>query len=154
MWTMAAKKGFGSIPDAPRVPSERSNARDAAGSRLDAMREKGMPEFSIWFRLLEKDPTAPDDPDAPDFPWLPVGSLSIPRSGDINKAIYNVEDDLMSGLYKLFPNAKGKEEFIELGYQNKNFTDEDIQVAVRPTAAQTLVNALASKLKSFFSPNK
>jgi Family of unknown function (DUF6523) len=109
-WSMGAKKGFGPEPEAPREPSEKSKTRDAAGGRLESMRLKGMPEFSIWFRLLEFDPEAPADADAPEFPWLPIGSLSIPRSGDINKAIYNVEEDLMAGLYKLFPNAKGKED--------------------------------------------
>jgi hypothetical protein len=139
-----AAKGFGQRPGgaaSPRQPSEASAARDAAAERLDAMRKQGLPEFSVWIRLAEK-----ESPDDPDFPWLPVGSLSVPRSGDINKAIFDVYDDLMQGVYRLFPNMKGKEEQLQFGWQNKEFTDEDIRVAVKPSSMQSLFQSFTATL--------
>jgi hypothetical protein len=137
-------KGFGkpreSAPERP--PSGAKAARDAAAERLDSMRQQGLPEFSVWVRLLEEKET----PDAPDFPWLPVGSICVPRSGNIEKAIFDVEEDLMKGVYKLFPNMKGKEDQLQFGWQNKEFTDEDIRVAVRPSAFQSVVQKLLGKL--------
>lgn len=141
--SVMSAKGFGKEPQGGqpkvRAPSEAALARDAAGKRLDEMRAKGLPEFSVWVRLIEEK----TDPDQPDFPWLPVGSMCVPRSADIVKAIYDVEDDLVKGMYKLFPNMKDKQ--FEFGWQNKEFPDEDIQVAERPS------ESIASPMQKFFS---
>lgn len=141
--TRMVAKGFGKEPDSKdikaRIPSGAEKARDAAAQRLEEMRAQGLPEFSVWVRLVEEK----TDPEQPDFPWLPVGSLCVPRSSSICKAIYDVEEDLVKGVYRLFPNMKGKE--FELGWQNKEFTDEDIQVAKRP------VLGLTSPIQSFLS---
>jgi Family of unknown function (DUF6523) len=149
-----AAKGFGFKPSGSpsnnnqktpqRQPSDAAVARGAAAERLDAMRQQGLPEFSVWVRLATK-----EKPDDPDFPWLPVGSLSVPRSGDINKAIFDVQADLMQGVYRLFPNMKGKEDDLQFGWQNKEFTDEEICVARKPlssSSAQSMFQSFLARL--------
>lgn len=105
-----ATKGFGKQSEpAPRPKSEGAKSRDAAAERLQAMRGQNAPEYSIWLRLdieEEKEESGPGGK----FPWLPVGSMTIPRGADISKAIFNedVFADLLSGAKKMFPNLKGK----------------------------------------------
>lgn len=132
---MAAEKefrGFGEKPE-PRAPKESQTRRDAAASRYDEMSAAGMPEYSIWIRL--KDPPRPpgmEEEENPAMPWLPVGSLAVPRSSQVSKAIFDAEDDLLLGAYRLYPNMKKEEkENIEYGYQLKQFPDEDVRLAER-----------------------
>lgn len=127
-------RGFGDKP-VKRVQSKASKRRDAAAERYDKMAAAGMPEYSIWARLKEapRPPGMEDDPDFPPMPWLPVGSLSVPRSSQVSNAIFDSEEDLLQGIYRLYPNMKKEPlENIEYGFQLKEFGDEDIRTAERP----------------------
>lgn len=147
--TMAAK-GFGKKDDAslPRVPSEASKARDAAGERLDRMRESNAPEYSIWLRIIDVGEDA-EEKDSPEFPWLPVGSMCIPRTGSVPRAIFNpdVYADLMSGARKMFPQLKRYEDSdVEIGYMPKDAPDEDDMSAI--IVAKPEKESWVSKLQS------
>jgi len=128
-------KGFGDKPAAARPVSKGQKRRESAATKYDEMAAAGMPQYSVWIRLKDP-PKMPDyDPevdgtDDEPMPWLPVGSLSVPRSSQVSAAIYEAEDDLLQGAYRLYPNMK-KEELsnIEYGFQNKEFPDEDIRLA-------------------------
>lgn len=129
-----ASKGFGksSDPTPPHMPSGSAQARDAASSRLDAMRGDNTPEYSVWLRV--KNTSAIQDGDSPDFPWLPVGSMCIPRTAHINAALYNADvyRDLLSGARKLFPQLrKMEDEDIEVGYMAKDGADDDGEDSIR-----------------------
>ncbi len=127
-------KGFGEQKAKPS-PSKAQKRREAAASRYDAMAASGMPEYSVWLRL--KEPPRPegvskDDPDFQEMPWLPVGSLAVPRSSQVSQAIFDAEEDLLQGAYRLYPNLKNEEkENIEYGFQLKQFPDEEIRKAER-----------------------
>lgn len=128
-------KGFGEQKAAKMPPSQGQKRREAAASRYDEMAASGMPEYSVWIRL--KEPPRPegvskDDPDFQEMPWLPVGSLAVPRSSQVSQAIFDAEDDLLQGAYRLYPNMKKEEkDNIEYGFQLKQFDDEDIRKAER-----------------------
>lgn len=128
-------KGFGAKPT-KRAASERQMRQEAAASRYDEMAARGMPEYSVWIRLKEPprpDGVSSDDPDFQVMPWLPVGSLAVPRSSQIANAIYEAEDDLLQGAFKLYPNMQNEERSnFEYGFQNKQFPDEEVRLAVKP----------------------
>lgn len=124
-----AAKGFGRKADkpVPKVPSEASKGRDAAGERLERMRESNAPEYSIWLRIKNVKEDS-EEKDSPEFPWLPVGSMCIPRNASVPRAIFNpdVYSDLMSGARKLFPQLKRYEDCdVEVGYMPKDAPDEE-----------------------------
>lgn len=124
-----AAKGFGKKEDetAPQTPSEASKARDAAGERLERMRDSNAPEYSVWLRISDVGEDA-EEKDSPDFPWLPVGSMCVPRNGSVSKAIFNddVFRDLISGARKMFPQLKRYEDDdIEIGYMAKDSADDE-----------------------------
>lgn len=127
-------RGFGDKP-VKRAKSRAAKRRDAAAERYDKMAAAGMPEYSVWVRLKEapRPPGMEDDPDFPPMPWLPAGSLSVPRSSQVSSAIFDAEEDLLQGIYRLYPNMKKEPlDNIEYGFQLKQFTDEEIRTAERP----------------------
>lgn len=126
--TMAAK-GFGKKDEASvsRIPSDASKARDAAGERLERMRESNAPEYSVWLRIVDVGEDA-EEKESPEFPWLPVGSLAVPRNASVPRAIFNpdVYADLMSGARKMFPQLKRYEDSdVEVGYMPKDAPDDE-----------------------------
>lgn len=126
--TMAAK-GFGKQDErTPKAPSDAAKARDAAGARLENMRTQNAPEYSIWLRITDVGEDA-EEADSPEFPWLPVGSICIPRNErSVSRAIFNpdVFEDLMSGARRLFPQLKNyTDEQVEIGFMPKDAPDED-----------------------------
>lgn len=129
---MNAKKGFGSKPP-PRVPSQSSKRRAAASDRYDQMAAAGMPEYSVWMRLKEVPDAPPGEDGEPEqMPWLPVGCISVPRSSQVSKAIFDAEEDLMQGATRLYPTLQNQaRDNIEFGYQLREFDDEEIRIVER-----------------------
>lgn len=128
------QKGFGKPSSKPeRVPSAGEERRNAASSRYDKMAAAGMPEYTVWMRLKDVQDAPPGEDDEPEqMPWLPVGCLSVPRSSQVSKAIFDTEDDLMQGAIRLYPNLQNQErDNIEFGYQLREFDDEEVRVAER-----------------------
>jgi Family of unknown function (DUF6523) len=146
-----AAKGFGKkdVPERP-MPSEGSKARDAAGARLERMREGNAPEYSVWLRIVDAG-VAAEEEGSPEFPWLPVGSLCVLRNASVAKAIYtdDVYKDLMRGARKMFPQLKRYEDDdIQVGYLPKNSAnDDDISNMV---IAKRENDSLLSKLSGSF----
>ena len=144
-------KGFGKKDERKMGSSAAQQRRSAAASRYDEMVAAGMPIYSIWIRL--KDPPRPpgmeDDESLSEMPWLPVGSLSVPRSSQVAKAIFDAEEDLLQGANRLYPNMQKESlDNIEYGFQLKEFPDEDIRLAERPVTGglQGALRNLVSKL--------
>lgn len=128
------KKGFGASSSQPaRAPSAGEERRKAASSRYDKMAASGMPEYTVWMRLKEVPDAPPGDDGEPEqMPWLPVGCLSVPRSSQVSTAIFDAEEDLMQGAIRLYPTLQNQErDNIEIGYQLREFDDEEIRIAER-----------------------
>lgn len=80
------------------------------------------------------------------MPWLPVGSLSVPRSSQVSSVIFETEEDLMQGACRLYPNLKNEaKENIQWGYQLAQFDDEEIRVAEKEE-----VGGIAGTLRGWF----
>ena len=119
--------GFGK--KTPKRPSSKGEIRrKAASQKYDEMAAKGMPEYTIWMRLKEGGVVEEGE----QMPWLPVGSLAVPRSNQVADVIFETEDDLMQGATRLYPTLQNQpRDNIEFGYQLREFDDEEIRVAER-----------------------
>ena len=111
--------GFGQ-PKQTKKPSKSADVRGKASQQYDKMKADGLPEFNIFLRIKDKKT------------WYPVGSLAVSRLNKINHAIAQQEAELLQGAFRLFPVLKKHRQFLEYGYQLKQFPDEPIQLAELP----------------------
>ncbi|MBW4582195.1 MAG: hypothetical protein KME42_21730 [Tildeniella nuda ZEHNDER 1965/U140] len=116
---MAANSGFGKAQPVPNV-SKRAAVRTEAVKRYDKLKAEGIPDFEIYIRIQGKKA------------WYPVGSLAVKRSDQINRAIFDSQDNLLQGAFRLFPVLRKHQTQLEYGYRLKEFKDEPIQLAVAP----------------------
>merc|ERR1711988_848762 len=122
-------RGFGKpAPDqksngVKRAKSSGQVEREQAASTFDSMKQRGVPEYEVWLRVKG---------DTSDKNWIPVGSMAVPRTADVQtgvtRAIYESEEQLQSGAFRMFPKLKQYEEF-EYGFRLVDFPDEEIRVA-------------------------
>ena len=62
----------------------------------EAQQKRGVPEYNIFLRPSN----------GTEVEWVPVGSMTIPRDTKISKAVFEVEDELLKGTFKLYPKLK------------------------------------------------
>ena len=118
-------KGFGA-PKAKPIVEEAP--KDTGTVTYELQSKRGVPEYSIFLRPSNGSETE----------WLPVGSMTIPRDTKPSKAIFDVEQELLSGAFKLYPKLRAyydvridKSDVFEYGYCPKAFPDEEIKVALK-----------------------
>lgn len=119
---MSKSLGFGKTPPPPKV-SKRATERNEAVKQYDKMKSDGIPDFEVYIRIQGKKA------------WYPVGSLAVKRSNQINRAIFESQDQLLQGAFRLFPVLRKNQNQLEYGYRLKEFKDEPIQLAVPPEAS-------------------
>ena len=127
-----ATGGFGKAETPKKSVSKKTVKRTEASKQYDKMKTDGVPEFNIYMRIQSKKQ------------WYPVGSIAVKRSSQINMAIYDSEKDLREGAFRLFPILRKNQANLEYGYRLKEFSDEPIQVAVKPE--QAVANAFQSAI--------
>ena len=135
---MTDKLGFGKAQAKPNV-SKRAAVRTEAVKRYDKMKAEGIPDFEVYIRIQGKKA------------WYPVGSIAVKRSDQINRAIFNSQDNLLQGAFRLFPVLRKHQTQLEYGYRLKEFQDEPIQLAVPPKAKATLQGTLTQMKERFAS---
>jgi hypothetical protein len=135
---MTDKLGFGKAQAKPNV-SKRATVRTEAVKRYDKMKAEGIPDFEVYIRIQGKKA------------WYPVGSIAVKRSDQINRAIFNSQDNLLQGAFRLFPILRKHQTQLEYGYRLKEFQDEPIQLAVPPKAKATLQGTLTQVKERFAS---
>jgi hypothetical protein len=118
---MSNSRGFGPEKPQPKV-SQRSQERAKASQQLDRMKADGVPEFEVYLRVQGSKN------------WFPVGAIAVQRSALIHNAIFDNEEQLLQGAFRTFPILRKNQANLEYGYRLKEFKDEEIKVAVRPTA--------------------
>jgi len=121
-----SSKGFA----APKPKVVVETDKDAGTLTYENQAKRGVPEYNIFLR-----PTNGTNEE-----WVPVGSMTIPRDVKPSKAIFDVEEELLKGTFKLYPKLKAFYEFrsdkvnvFEYGYCLKAFPDESITIAERAT---------------------
>ncbi|MBD2089605.1 hypothetical protein H6F67_07035 [Microcoleus sp. FACHB-1515] len=135
---MTKSLGFGKTPPAPKV-SKRTTERDAAVKQYDKMKSDGIPDFEIYIRIQGKKA------------WYPVGALAVKRSSLINRAIFDSQEQLLQGAFRLYPVLRKNQNQLEYGYRLKEFKDEPIQLAVKPEPpVQSAIAGLRDRATKLF----
>jgi len=139
---MASSSGFGQ-PKQAKKTSKSAEKRASAAKQYDKMKADGLPEFNIFVRVKDKKN------------WFPIGSLAVNRSNQISRAIFQQEAELLQGAFRLFPILRKSQNNLEYGYRLKEFPDEPIQIAVRPTDIsanlfQNSINQIRQRISGLF----
>jgi len=87
--TGPVSKGFGTVK--AKVEKE-EEPKDAGTMTYESQAKRGVPEYNIFLR-----PTNGSEAE-----WTPVGSMTIPRDTAVSKAVLEVEEELLKGMYSLF----------------------------------------------------
>ena len=89
----------------------------------------------------------------------PLGQIAVPSLGCMSShhmpffrtdMIFNNEEALISGLFKIAPKLKKEEGNLEYGYRSKKFPDDPVRVAVKSTGQST--NPIGNWFGSLTSP--
>lgn len=137
---MATQTGFGKVQPQKQTAKKNKVKRTVASRQYDDMKKSGMPEFNIYVRIKGQKN------------WFPAGSMAVNRSSQINQALFQEEEELQKGVFRLFPKLRKHQSELEYGYRLKEFNDEPITVATRPTAnAGNFIQSTLGSLKERFS---
>jgi Family of unknown function (DUF6523) len=133
---MTQPAGFGKPKQtAKKPPSPGAKRRAEEVKQYEEMKQSGLPEYEIFVRIEGKNQ------------WLPIGSIAVRRSDEINKAIFANEEALLNGAYHRLPMLKKNRDSItlEYGHRLKEFKDDPVELAVRPAPSvlNPLTNAVA-----------
>jgi hypothetical protein len=132
--------GFGKVQPKQKTAQKSKAKRVAAARKYDEMKKSGVPEFNIYVRIKGQQQ------------WLPAGSIAVNRSNQINQAVFEQEQELLKGVFRLFPKLRKHQNNLEYGHRLKEFKDEPIQVAVRPKpTTPNLIQTTVTSIKERFS---
>lgn len=137
---MTTQTGFGKVQPKKQTAKKNQVKRAAASKQYNDMKKSGLPEFNIFVRIKgEKN-------------WLPAGSMTVNRSSQINQAMFQQEEELLKGFFRLFPKLRKHQSELEYGHRLKEFNDEPITVAVRPQpTVGNLIQSTVANVKERFS---
>ncbi|NEQ20309.1 MAG: hypothetical protein F6K28_13900 [Microcoleus sp. SIO2G3] len=137
---MATQIGFGKVQPQKQTVKQNKAKRAAASSQYNEMKKSGLPEFNIYVRIKGQKN------------WFPAGSMTVNRSNQINQAVFQQEEELLKGVFRLFPKLRKHQAELEYGHRLKEFNDEPIVVATRPQAAVgNLIQTTVASVKDRFS---
>lgn len=137
---MATQTGFGKIQPKKQTAKKNKAKRVAASKQYNEMKQSGLPEFNIFVRIKD------------DKNWFPAGSMTVERSNQIDQAMFQQEEEMLKGVFRLFPKLRQHQTELEYGHRLKEFNDEPITVAVRPQpTAANLIQSTVANVKERFS---
>jgi hypothetical protein len=132
---VATQLGFGKVQPQKQTAKANKEKRVAASQKYDEMKKSGLPEFNIYVRIQGQ------------AKWLPAGSMSVNRSSLINQALFQQEEELRKGVFRLFPQLRKHQGQLEYGYRLKDFNDEPIAVATRTTVTNNPIQSAIATVK-------
>jgi hypothetical protein len=135
---MANNLGFGEPPSKPKA-SKRAKERKKAATQYDKMKSAGLPEYEVYIRIQDKKQ------------WYPVGVVAVKRSNQVNRAIFDNQEQLLQGAFRLYPILRKHQDRLEYGYRYKEFKDEPVQLAEMPKVSAAGMKSAIASLKSRFS---
>lgn len=136
---MATQIGFGKVQPQKQVAKKNKTKRVTASRKYDEMKKSGLPEFNLYVRIKNQEN------------WLPAGSMTVNRSNLINQALFDQEEELLKNIFRLVPKLRKHQNQLEYGYRIKEFKDEPIIVATRPTTTMNLIQSTVASVKERFS---
>lgn len=132
-------QGFSEKPK-KREKSAGQVDREAKSAKYDEIAKTGGQEYRIFVRQFGSD----------DKSWLPVGSIAVPRGGQVSDAVFANEDGLKQSIVKLYPKLRGQEGEFEYGYNLKVYPDDPVEVVMKgapkssgPSIANWISNVLS-----------
>eukprot|EP01036_Dinobryon_divergens_P026771 gene26771-35457_t len=143
--SVSKSKGFGSTKkvEVPTIDT------DIGTKTYENQAKRGVPEYNIFLRPAN----------GTEVEWVPVGSMTIPRDTAVSKAVFEVEDELLKGTFKLYPKLKAfydvrKEKYgvFEYGYCLKAFPDEPIRIIQREAGSGEGKNFFTNWLGKITNP--
>ena len=140
---MTTQLGFGKVQPKQQQAKKNKVKRAAASRKYDEMQKSGFPEFNIYVRIKGEKT------------WLPAGSMAVNRSSQINQALFEQEEELLKGVFRLFPKLRTHQSELEYGHRLKEYKDEPIVVATPSQAKpgnliQSTVRQVKEGLSSVF----
>lgn len=136
---MTTNLGFGKTQPQPKT-SKRAEKRKEAAQTFETMKSSGNPEFEVYIRIKGKKS------------WYPVGAIAVQRSNLIDRAIFDSEESLLQGAFRLYPVLRKNQTNLEYGYRLKEFKDEPIKLAEPPkTKGMNPLQAAVSQVQDRFS---
>ena len=141
---MTSQIGFGKVQPQQQKVKKNKAKRVAAARQYDEMKKSGLPEFNVYVRIQGQ------------RNWFPVGAIAVSRSNQINKAVFEQEEELLKGAFRLFPKLRKHKNQLEYGYRLKEYNDEPIALAVRPqpTTADWIQSTITSVKERFSAITK
>ena len=138
---MTSQIGFGKVQPQQQKVKKNKAKRVAAARQYDEMKKSGLPEFNVYVRIQGQ------------RNWFPVGAIAVSRSNQINKAVFEQEEELLKGAFRVFPKLRKHKNQMEYGYRLKEYNDEPIVLAVRPqpTPANWIQSTVTSIKERFSS---
>ncbi len=115
-------KGVGFAQTTQQTSTKKESKRQLQAKRYEEMKRQGFPEFNIYVRLPNKE-------------WLPAGSMTVERSSQVARAIFQQEAELRKAIFRKLPRLQKYQDQLEYGYRLKEFPDEPIVKAERPPAS-------------------
>jgi len=136
---VASQLGFGKVQPQKQTAKANKAKRAVASQKYDEMKQSGLPEFNIFVRIQGQGK------------WLPAGSMTVNRSSLINQALFQQEEELRKSVFRLFPQLRKHQGQLEYGYRLKEFNDEPIVLATRPTQTSNPIQSTITSVKERFS---
>jgi hypothetical protein len=137
---MTTQIGFGKVQPKKQTVKKNKAKRVAASQQYNEMKKSGLPEFNVYVRIKGQKQ------------WFPAGSMTVNRSSQIDQALFQQEEELLKGVFRLFPKLRKHQSELEYGHRLKEFNDEPIVVATRPTPTPgNLIQATVASVKDRFS---
>lgn len=137
---MATQTGFGKVQPQKQTAKQNKAKRTAASQQYNEMKKSGLPEFNIYVRVKGQKN------------WIPGGSMTVSRSNQIDRALFEQEEELLKSIFRLYPKLRKHQGQLEYGHRLKEFKDEPIVVATRPQPiAGNLIQSTVTNLKERFS---
>jgi hypothetical protein len=137
---MTTQIGFGKVQPQKQTAKKNKAKRVAASQQYNEMKKSGLPEFNIYVRIKGQ------------TQWFPAGSMTVDRSSQINQAVFQQEEELLKGVFRLFPKLRKHQSELEYGHRLKEFNDEPIVVATRPQGISgNLIQSTLASVKDRFS---
>jgi hypothetical protein len=111
---MTTQIGFGKVQPKKQTVKKNKAKRVAASQQYNEMKKSGLPEFNVYVRIKGQKQ------------WFPAGSMTVNRSSQIDQALFQQEEELLKGVFRLFPKLRKHQSELEYGHRLKEFNDEPI----------------------------
>lgn len=115
----SVSKGFGKKPEKVAKPKTAGAIeRETAAQKYNDLAASGIPEYNIFVRVKGKG----------DSDWVPAGTMAVPRAEKIQNAVFEQQQALLKGVFRIFKKLESEKDNLEYGYNLKIYPDEPVKI--------------------------